>query len=274
MAENNYIQFTGRLKATSLEGILAEAQQIAISGSDNTNVKEYIDNRTKTVKGLCSTLDDYLHAASDILVGNYDYDKYGDLADNYVEFLESSFNVDSFPINEYNEEYTAREYVDEQIKLAADEESDYLINAEDSSNKYTFWNDYLKIQDCKVLYFKKQNEFLFELYNSDRNVYKYKIIDRSSGFDISLASMTESERGGFFKHLVDQMKDYGVILGYHIAKDQFLPVKIRDLGVEYFAMNVLFPNENSKIGEYISIPYIIKDVYSKINKVSEKLTMS
>ena len=49
MADKTYIQFTGRLKATSQEGILAEAQQIAISGSDNTNVKQYIDNKISSV---------------------------------------------------------------------------------------------------------------------------------------------------------------------------------------------------------------------------------
>lgn len=49
MADKTYIQFTGRLKATSQEGILAEAQQIAISGSDNTNVKKYIDDKISSV---------------------------------------------------------------------------------------------------------------------------------------------------------------------------------------------------------------------------------
>lgn len=49
MADKTYIQFTGRLKATSQEGILAEAQQIAISGSDNTNVKQYIDDKISSV---------------------------------------------------------------------------------------------------------------------------------------------------------------------------------------------------------------------------------
>lgn len=50
MADKTYIQFTGRLKATSQEGILAEAQQIAISGSDDTNVKKYIDDNIASVK--------------------------------------------------------------------------------------------------------------------------------------------------------------------------------------------------------------------------------
>lgn len=49
MADKTYIQFTGRLKATSQEGILAEAQQIAISESDNTNVKKYIDDKISSV---------------------------------------------------------------------------------------------------------------------------------------------------------------------------------------------------------------------------------
>ena len=42
---NTYIQFTGRLKATSQEGILAEAQQVAISSTDNTDIKTYVDNK-------------------------------------------------------------------------------------------------------------------------------------------------------------------------------------------------------------------------------------
>lgn len=46
-----YIQFTGRLKATSQEGIIAEAQQVAISSTDSTNVKTYIDNKIKEVQG-------------------------------------------------------------------------------------------------------------------------------------------------------------------------------------------------------------------------------
>lgn len=51
-----YIQFTGRLKATSQEGILAEAQQVAISSSDNTNIKDYIDNKINEVKGTVNTV--------------------------------------------------------------------------------------------------------------------------------------------------------------------------------------------------------------------------
>lgn len=51
MADNRaYIKFTGRLQSTSQEGILAEAQQIAISGSDDTNVKKYIDDNIASVK--------------------------------------------------------------------------------------------------------------------------------------------------------------------------------------------------------------------------------
>lgn len=46
-----YIQFTGRLKATSQEGILAEAQQVAVSSTDSTNIKTYIDNKIKEVQG-------------------------------------------------------------------------------------------------------------------------------------------------------------------------------------------------------------------------------
>lgn len=45
-----YIQFTGRLKATSQEGILAEAQQVAVSSTDSTNIKTYIDNQIAAVK--------------------------------------------------------------------------------------------------------------------------------------------------------------------------------------------------------------------------------
>lgn len=56
MADKTYIQFTGRLKATSQEGILAEAQQIAISGSDNTNVKQYIDNKISSVNNNISSV--------------------------------------------------------------------------------------------------------------------------------------------------------------------------------------------------------------------------
>lgn len=51
-----YIQFTGRLKATSQEGILAEAQQVAISSTDNTNVKDYIDKQIAAVKGNISSV--------------------------------------------------------------------------------------------------------------------------------------------------------------------------------------------------------------------------
>lgn len=51
-----YIQFTGRLKATSQEGIIAEAQQVAISSTDNTNVKTYIDNKIKEVQGSISSV--------------------------------------------------------------------------------------------------------------------------------------------------------------------------------------------------------------------------
>lgn len=51
-----YIQFTGRLKATSQEGILAEAQQVAISSTDNTNVKDYIDKQIATVQGNISSV--------------------------------------------------------------------------------------------------------------------------------------------------------------------------------------------------------------------------
>lgn len=40
-----YIQFTSRLKSTTQDGILAEAQQIAVSPTDNTNLKTYIDNK-------------------------------------------------------------------------------------------------------------------------------------------------------------------------------------------------------------------------------------
>lgn len=46
-----YIQFTGRLKATSQEGILAEAQQVAVSSTDSTDIKTYIDNKIKEVQG-------------------------------------------------------------------------------------------------------------------------------------------------------------------------------------------------------------------------------
>ena len=56
MADKTYIQFTGRLKATSQEGILAEAQQIAISGSDNTNVKKYIDDKISSVNNNISSV--------------------------------------------------------------------------------------------------------------------------------------------------------------------------------------------------------------------------
>lgn len=46
-----YIQFTSRLKATSQEGILAEAQQIAVSATDNTDIKTYVDSKVGAVAG-------------------------------------------------------------------------------------------------------------------------------------------------------------------------------------------------------------------------------
>lgn len=51
-----YIQFTGRLKATSQEGILAEAQQVAVSSTDSTNIKTYIDKQISAVKGNISSV--------------------------------------------------------------------------------------------------------------------------------------------------------------------------------------------------------------------------
>lgn len=46
-----YIQFTSRLKATSQEGILAEAQQIAVSATDKTDIKTYVDSKVGAVAG-------------------------------------------------------------------------------------------------------------------------------------------------------------------------------------------------------------------------------
>lgn len=46
-----YIQFTSRLKATSQEGILAEAQQIAVSATDKTDIKTYVDSKVGDVAG-------------------------------------------------------------------------------------------------------------------------------------------------------------------------------------------------------------------------------
>ena len=46
-----YIQFTSRLKSTTQDGILAEAQQIAVSSSDNTSIKSYIDSKVASVAG-------------------------------------------------------------------------------------------------------------------------------------------------------------------------------------------------------------------------------
>ena len=47
-----YIQFTGRLKATSQEGLLVEAQQVAVDSTANSmNIKTYIDNKIKEVQG-------------------------------------------------------------------------------------------------------------------------------------------------------------------------------------------------------------------------------
>ncbi len=46
-----YIQFTSRLKSTSQEGILAEAQQIAVSATDKTDIKTYVDSKVGNVAG-------------------------------------------------------------------------------------------------------------------------------------------------------------------------------------------------------------------------------
>lgn len=46
-----YIQFTSRLKSTTQDGILAEAQQIAVSSSDNTSIKSYIDSKVASAAG-------------------------------------------------------------------------------------------------------------------------------------------------------------------------------------------------------------------------------
>ena len=48
---NAFIQFTSRLKSTTQDGVLAEAQQIAVSASDNTDIKSYVDAQIKAVNG-------------------------------------------------------------------------------------------------------------------------------------------------------------------------------------------------------------------------------
>lgn len=55
MADIAYIQFTSRLKATSKEGIIAEASQIAVSADDATDIKTYIDS--KVSEGGASSTD-------------------------------------------------------------------------------------------------------------------------------------------------------------------------------------------------------------------------
>lgn len=45
-----YIPITTRLKASSAEGILVEAQQVAVSATDKTNIKEYVDESIKNAK--------------------------------------------------------------------------------------------------------------------------------------------------------------------------------------------------------------------------------
>ena len=45
-----YIPLTTRLKATSAEGILVEAQQVAVSATDKTNIKDYVDKSVKEEK--------------------------------------------------------------------------------------------------------------------------------------------------------------------------------------------------------------------------------
>lgn len=45
-----YIPLTTRLKATSAEGILVEAQQVAVSATDKTDIKSYIDKSINAAK--------------------------------------------------------------------------------------------------------------------------------------------------------------------------------------------------------------------------------
>lgn len=50
-----YIPFTTRLKASSQEGIIAEAQQIAVSASDKTDIKSYVDQKVAAASATAFT---------------------------------------------------------------------------------------------------------------------------------------------------------------------------------------------------------------------------
>lgn len=63
-----YIPITTRLKASSAEGILVEAQQVAVSSTDKTNIKDYVDNSIKNAKVTGFTFKGSVKSIADLVI--------------------------------------------------------------------------------------------------------------------------------------------------------------------------------------------------------------
>lgn len=274
MTENNYIQFTGRLKATSQEGILAEAQQIAISGSDNTNVKEYIDNRTKTVEGFCNSLNDWMYTVADILAHEYD-NQYDDLVDRTDSLLYNLLDKYTYPDIDVEEDYSAREYVEEQIK---EEDSIFTANPEDLTDDKNgqLWREWENIEYANIIYFPQTTEFLLLIFNKDRKAYRYRILNEENYYTVWYNDDELQLRSKFYKYLIDKMGYEGLILCRYINGEEFVPTRFYS-GHDRWVRAVDFDYDYDGTyprNLYINETKFLKDIYNKVNKLTEKLTMS